>query len=323
MGACRNFGLKNNFSLPRKISTKLFNPLLIFPPVLVRLQCALPANGQCRIRRLVASTLSILSVLYRNHHSSYSAGCCGGGAANKTMLRHGVAGVLRRAISRHAASFTSAAPFPNAPNHRSILPLDGHVIRPFVQPNAFVAPSASIIGSVVVNDRAAVMYGAVVRGDLALIHVGAYTTIGENTTVVAGNVDGDMSPSVAAVTGLSIEPDVLIGDFSVIGPNCSLSSCTLQGRNIVGACSNIGPGTQIGQFSVLEPNSVVPPDTDIPPSELWGGNPAKKIRSISADESEPFDSNRRRDYKAIRQHMYEFLPFGMVYLEKERLAANS
>lgn len=170
-----------------------------------------------------------------------------------------------------------------------------------------------------VNDRAAVMYGAVVRGDLALIHIGMLVTVGDNSTLTVGNIEGELPPHAAAAAGLSVEPDMFIGDFTKIGPNCALSSCSLQGRNTIGACSSIGPGSKIGRHSVLAANSVVPPDTDIPPNEYWGGSPARKIRDITSVETGAIRKDREEGYSVICRHMYEFLPVGTAYFEKESL----
>jgi gamma-carbonic anhydrase len=213
-----------------------------------------------------------------------------------------------------------APPPPPVPNHRSVLALDGDEIRPFIQPNAFIAPSASVIGSVVVNDKAAVMYGAVVRGDLALIHIGAFSIIGENATLAAGAIDGELSASDAVHTGLAMKIDLLVGDYSHVGANTSLASCTLKGRNYIGAGSTISPGAKIGIGSVLEPNSMVPPDTEIPPAELWGGKPARKIRSLSQDEISTFERFAIQSYVTTCEHAYEFLPVGFGYLEREKLS---
>lgn len=232
--------------------------------------------------------------------------------------------LLRRAAPRLARAMSSAAPAPPSagPNHRSLLALDGNTIRPFVQNNAFVAPSASVIGSVAANDFSAVMYGSVVRGDLALIHLGAYSRVLDNSTLTAGAVDNQLSPADAVATGLTIEPELLVGDYCTVGPNATLSSCVLEGENVVGAGSVVSPGARIGRGSVVAANSMVPPDVEIPAGELWAGNPAQKVRDIDADEIAANKKATEECKETTHQHMYEFLPGnGMAYLEKEKLAS--
>ena len=230
-------------------------------------------------------------------------------------------GSAPRRLSASGASISTnrIAPPGSGPNHRSLLALDGNTIRPFVQPNAYVAPNASVIGSVVVNDKAAVMYGAVVRGDLALIHIGGLTVIGDNSTLNAGTVDGSLSPSDAIATGLTLKPALFVGDYTLVGANCALHSCSLQGFNVVGDGCVIEEGARIGLHSIVEPKSVVPADMDIPEGELWGGSPAQKIRELTVEEKDEIRKLAQRRCSVTREHAYEFLPVGTVYWEKEKV----
>lgn len=207
----------------------------------------------------------------------------------------------------------------DGPNHRSIMALDGHTIRPFVQPNSYVAPSASVIGSVVVNDRSAVMYGAVVRGDLAVIHVGAHVTVGENATLHAGAVEGSLSPADAVSTGLPIRPELFVGDYSFVGANASLKSCYLRGDNVIGHCATVGDGARLGRYAVVLPGSSVGEDVEIPDGEVWGGSPAAKVGELSDDDKTAHRSEANESYALMQEHSSEFLPVGTAYLEKEAL----
>lgn len=197
--------------------------------------------------------------------------------------------------------------------------LDGNTIRPFVQPNAFVAPSASVIGSVVVNDKSAVMYGAVVRGDLAVIHVGAHVTVGENATLHAGAVEGSLSPADAVASGLPIKPELFVGDYSFVGANASLKSCRLSGDNVVGHCATVGEGASLGRYAVVLPGSSVGEDVEIPEGEIWAGCPAKKVAQLSDDDKLAHRKKAELSYGAFVRHSYEFLPVGTAHLEKEAL----
>lgn len=234
--------------------------------------------------------------------------------------------LLRRAAPRLARALSSVAPAPpsTGPNHRAVLALDGDTIRPFVQNNAFVAPSASVIGSVTANDHAAVMYGAVVRGDLALIRIGAYARVLDNATLTAGAVDDELSPADAVATGLTIAPELSVGDYSTVGPGATLSSCVLEGVNVVGPGAVVSPGVRVGEGAVVAANSMVPPDTEIPAGELWAGNPAQKVRDLDSLEIAANKAAAEACVTTTSDHMYEFLPGnGMGYLEKEKLLATA
>lgn len=220
------------------------------------------------------------------------------------------------------------APPSGTPNHRSLLALDENTIVPFVQPNAYVAPSASVIGSVVINDQSAVMNGAVVRGDLAFLRIGAFTIIGDNCVLSAegpgggegGSADG-LSASDAVATGLSMEPALFVGDYVDVAPNCVLNGCTLEGENSIGANTVIGPGAVIGRQSLVEPGSVVAAGTVVPGGEAWGGVPAVKLRDLDGDEKEAFVKNSMDNVKMAARYASEFLPVGTVYWEAERVSA--
>lgn len=224
---------------------------------------------------------------------------------------------LRRLLTTHAA------PPPSGPNHRSIMALDANTIRPFVQPSSFVAPSASVIGSVAINDRSSVMYGTVVRGDLAYIRIGAYTEIGENCMLSAGAVDDSLSPSDAVAAGLSIDPELFIGDYCHVGAGVTLRGCTLQGDNVIGHCCVVSEGAVLERYAMLEPGTKVEDGVEIPEGQVWAGNPARKVRDLSSDEKLKLRKAAIKRYSVTQRHMYEFLPVGMVYLEKEAVSAKN
>lgn len=227
---------------------------------------------------------------------------------------------LRRALSTTAAT---PAPPSTGPNHRTLLALDGNTIRPFVQANAYVAPSASVIGSVVVNDKSAVMYGAVVRGDLAVIHVGAHVTVGDNATLHADVADGALSPQEAIAAGLPVSPQLFVGDYSSVGANASLTGCRLAGDNVVGHGATVAEGAVLERYAVVLPKSQVPEGVHIAEGEIWGGVPARKVADRSDDDRLAHRKSAEASYALFMRHAYEFLPHGFGYLEKEKLEAEA
>ncbi|KAI0563290.1 carbonic anhydrase 6 [Gracilaria domingensis] len=166
------------------------------------------------------------------------------------------------------------------------------------------------------------MYGAVVRGDLALIQIGALTVIGENSVLTAGAVDGTMSPTDAVATGLTIEPELWVGDYCLIGANVTLKGCRIEGCNIIGHCSTVAEGAVVGRYSVLEPGTYVGEGVIIPDGELWAGSPARKVRDVTADEQLKMKQEAERRYAVTSSHAYEFLPVGFGYLEKEAIESG-
>ena len=64
---------------------------------------------------------------------------------------------------------------------RNVLPVNG--LTPTVAVDAWVAPNATVVGNVLVSNQASVWSGAVVRGDLAAVRVGAYSSVGDRAVV--------------------------------------------------------------------------------------------------------------------------------------------
>lgn len=116
-------------------------------------------------------------------------------------------------------------------------------------------------------------------------------------------------PPLAALFGASIGKDIAlgghlvdpefisIGDEAIIGQGSVVSAHTITSgylvlapvvigkRATVGVNAVVMSGVQLGDDSVLTPGTTVPPDTVIPPGELWGGNPARKIKSLAPEQA--------------------------------------
>ncbi len=90
-------------------------------------------------------------------------------------------------------------------------------LHPQVDPDAFVAPGAVVVGAVTVAAGASVWYGAVLRGDAERISVGALTNIQDNCTVHA-------DPSFPAVLGERVS----------VGHNAVLHGCTVEDDVLIG-----------------------------------------------------------------------------------------
>eukprot|EP00894_Picocystis_sp_ML_P002321 jgi/Pico_ML_1/52838/g3487.t1 len=66
-------------------------------------------------------------------------------------------------------------------HHRNLMHLGKRY--PLVAPDAYVAPNATVVGDVDLDDRVTVGYGAVLRGDLNNITIGAVSNIGDRTVI--------------------------------------------------------------------------------------------------------------------------------------------
>ena len=124
--------------------------------------------------------------------------------------------------------------------HRSIMNLFDQ--RPVIHDNVFVAPNASVIGNVNVNDSANIWYGAVVRGDQSPIHIGGFTSIGDRSTVLS---------CAANPTGFAAR--TFVGNWVTVGQNCVLKGCTVDDYATIGDGSVIQEGAYVEVSGALYP----------------------------------------------------------------------
>lgn len=138
---------------------------------------------------------------------------------------------------------------------------------PQLDPTAYVAAGARIVGAVTLGERASVWYNAVLRGDSASITVGARSNLQDNVSV---HVDVD-SP-------------VVIGEDVSVGHNAVVHGCTVEDGSLIGMGAVVLSGAVIGAGSLVAGGALVLAGTVVPPGSLVAGVPAKVRRELSDDE---------------------------------------
>ncbi len=127
----------------------------------------------------------------------------------------------------------------------------------------FIADSADVIGSVVLENNASVWFNAVVRGDCDLI------TIGENSNVQDGSV-------LHADIGVPLT----IGRNVTVGHKVMLHGCTIGDNSLIGINAVILNGAKIGRYCIIGANTLIPEGKEIPDFSLVMGSPGKVVREI-------------------------------------------
>lgn len=216
-----------------------------------------------------------------------------------------------QALDRFALRLTNETSFlEKFSRHRQIMNLyDQH---PVLGPGLFVAPSASVIGDVLVGESSSIFYGCVLRGDLNRITIGPYTNIQDRSVI-----------TTVAETSNGQPASTFIGGFCTIGHSVALESCTIKDECVIGMGSTIMEGAVVGRRSMVAAGSVVPAGAYIPPGQLWGGNPAVFIRELSADEQNGLMGNAEEVHKVAGAHGDEFQEYGTAYLDAERIASQN
>ncbi|CAE8697068.1 unnamed protein product [Polarella glacialis] len=144
---------------------------------------------------------------------------------------------------------------------------------PVVASSAFAAPSADLIGGVVVGEAASIWYQCVLRADVARISVGRGSNVQDGTVihVASSGLKGNEKPT-------------LIGENCTIGHQALLHACTLEDRAFVGMQACIMDDAVLQSDSIVAAGSLVTPGKVVRSGELWGGRPAKRMRLLTDDE---------------------------------------
>jgi carbonic anhydrase/acetyltransferase-like protein (isoleucine patch superfamily) len=145
---------------------------------------------------------------------------------------------------------------------------------PRIDPTAFVAPGAQLIGDVEVGPEASIWYNCVLRGDVNRIRIGARTNIQDGSVI---HVD---SPKPGEEHG----HPTIIGEEVLIGHLAMVHGCILHHRAFVGLGSIVMDGCEIESDGMLAAGAMLTPGKRIPARQLWAGRPAKYVRDLSDDE---------------------------------------
>ena len=154
--------------------------------------------------------------------------------------------------------------------------------EPRVAPDAFVAPTAVLIGDVVVEQGASVWFGAVLRGDFNRIVVGAGTSVQDNSVLHTNE-----------------ELPTTIGRNVTVGHLSLLEGCTVEDGALIGMGSIVLNRARVGSRAMLAAGSVVREDGEIPPEVLAAGVPAQVKKSLGGGSSEWVEM-AAREYQALR-----------------------
>ncbi|TYO95553.1 gamma carbonic anhydrase family protein [Desulfallas thermosapovorans] len=138
--------------------------------------------------------------------------------------------------------------------------------RPRIAPGAFVAPTAVLIGDVVVEEGASIWFGAVLRGDFGSIKVGQNTSVQDNVVVhvqPAGKVD--------------------IGANVTVAHGAVLHNCTIEEGAIIGMNAVVLDNAVVGAQAMIAAGSVVSDGMQVPPRHLVAGAPAKPKKELTGN----------------------------------------
>jgi len=165
----------------------------------------------------------------------------------------------------------------NAADQRPfILPYRGRL--PTIDPNAFVAQNATIIGDVAIGQGSGIWYGCVVRGDVNEIRIGERTNIQDLTMIHCAELG----------QGTYLGNDITVGHSAV------LHACSIEDNAFIGIQSCVMDDCIVENGAMVAAGALVTPGKIVKANEVWAGSPAKKLRDINQKDLDFFAINRKR-----------------------------
>ena len=147
----------------------------------------------------------------------------------------------------------------------AVFSFEGHT--PHVAPDAYIAPSADLIGRVSIASGACVLFNAVVRADTETISLGEGSNLQDGVVV---HTDPGFPTTIGA--GVSV------------GHNATVHGCTIGDRALIGMNATVLNGAVVGEGSLVAAGTVVLEGQVIPPRSLVAGIPAKVKRELTEEE---------------------------------------
>ena len=161
-------------------------------------------------------------------------------------------------------------------------------VQPQIDPTAYVAAHAVVIGDVRLAARCSVWPTAVLRGDINFIE------IGEGSNIQDGSI-----------VHLADDLPVRVGKLVTVGHRAILHACTVEDECLIGIGARVLNNCRIGAGSIIAAGSVVPEHTVVPPRTLWAGVPAKMRRELTD-----------KDRTLVLEYAKNYLHYTEIYLNE-------
>ncbi len=163
-----------------------------------------------------------------------------------------------------------------------ILPFEAKY--PKIDPTAFIADNAMVIGDVEIGPGSNVWFYSVVRADMNYIRIGSNVNIQDACVL---HIDKKFYP-------------LILEDEVVLGHRVVAHGCKIRRGSLIGIGAILLNGSEIGEESIVGAGSVVTPGTQIPPRTLALGAPAKPIRSLNEKDLEMI-KDTFQDYQELKE----------------------
>lgn len=147
-------------------------------------------------------------------------------------------------------------------------------ISPKIDPSAFIAETAVVVGDVEIGPQSSIWYNVVARGDVNFIRIGARSNIQDLSMLHVTHRKHADDPGAPLV----------IGDDVTVGHSVTLHGCTVENGAFIGMQAIVMDRVVVGTGALIGARALVTEGTVIPPHTLWIGAPATYKRDLTPDE---------------------------------------
>ena len=178
--------------------------------------------------------------------------------------------------------------------HHGLVPLFSFEgLQPVVSPAAWIAPTATLVGDVRVEDEASIWYGAVLRADFGPIIIRAGANIQDGSVLHGGG-----------------DPACEIGEGSTIGHLCVVHGARIGAEALVGNGATVLDGAVIGRRALVAAGATVPPGMVVPDGMLAAGVPARVVGELTAGARSWVETNPATYRALAKRHAAGVRPAG-------------
>jgi carbonic anhydrase/acetyltransferase-like protein (isoleucine patch superfamily) len=136
---------------------------------------------------------------------------------------------------------------------------------PAVSPRAWIAPTATLVGDVLIEAEASVWYGAVLRADFGPIVVRQGANVQDGSVLHGGD-----------------DPVTEVGEGATIGHLCVVHGAVIGAQALVGNGATVLDGAEVGPGALVAAGATVPPGMTVPAGMLAAGVPARVVGEVSS-----------------------------------------
>jgi len=155
-----------------------------------------------------------------------------------------------------------------------------------IEGEVYVAPSADVIGSVVLKDKCSVWFNAVLRGDSDELIVGEETNIQDSAVL-------HTDPGIRLVLGRGV----------TVGHNATVHGCEVGDFTLIGIHAVVLNHAKIGKYCTIGANALITEGQEIPDYSVVLGSPGKVVRTLDPSKGEGLEKSAAGYVRRAREYL--------------------